>query len=126
MRRTGNRDTEKLQNNDAEECRKESEHDIQNSIRIALSKLGYTVFRANVGKFLLKDGRWFDVGLPEGFSDLMAIKDGKVYFLEVKASKGRASKAQVNFIEQMKIKGCKAGIVYSVEEAIKILEEVEG
>ena len=44
-----------------------TEQDIMNSIRIKLSEMGFTVFRANVGKFKLADGRWFDVGLPKGF-----------------------------------------------------------
>ena len=101
----------------------QSEHDIQNSIRIELSKLGYTVFRINVGKVKLKDNRWFDSGLPPGFSDLIAIKDGRIYFLEVKADKGKVSEAQINFLEQMKKKGCRAGVVRSVEDAIKIIQE---
>lgn len=85
--------------------------------------MGYTVFRANVGKFLLKDGRWFDVGLPNGFSDTFAVKDGRIYFIEVKAADGIESTDQKNFIKQMRLKGCKAGFAYSVEDAIKIIEE---
>ena len=101
-----------------------TEHDIQNSIRLELSRLGFVTFRVNVGKVKLQDGRWFDTGLPKGFSDLIAIMDGKVYFLEVKTSKGRASKEQLNFIEQMKARGCKAGIVRSVDDAIELCKEV--
>jgi hypothetical protein len=100
-----------------------SEHSLQNLIRVELSKLGFTVFRANVGKFKLDDGRWFDVGLPKGFSDLFAIKDGQACFIEVKGKNGKASEEQLNFIEQMKRKGCRAGIAYTVEDAIKIAEE---
>lgn len=99
-----------------------NEQDIQNSIRVALSKIGYVVFRMNVGKVKLADGRWFDTGLPKGFSDLVALKDGKVYFLEVKYGKNKASPEQLNFIEQMKKRGCVAGVVYSVEDAIKLVE----
>lgn len=96
-----------------------SEHNLQNLIRIELSKLGFTVFRANVGKFKLVDGRWFDVGLPKGFSDLFAIKDGKIYFFEIKFGKNKASKEQLNFIEQMKNKGCVAEIVYNLDDVLK-------
>jgi len=99
-----------------------TEHDLQNTIRLELSKMGYVVFRANVGKFKMGDGRWFDTGLPKGFADLFCIKDGKVSFLEVKAGKGKTSKEQLNFIEQMKMRGCAAGVVYSVEEAKKVVE----
>jgi hypothetical protein len=100
-----------------------TEHSLQNLIRIKLSKLGFTVFRANVGKFKLFDGRWFDVGLPKGFSDLFAIKDGKIYFLEIKSGKNKASPEQLNFIKQMKKKGCRAGICYSVNDALEVCNE---
>jgi len=99
-----------------------TEHDLQNLIRIELSKLGFTVFRANVGKFKMADGRWFDVGLPKGFSDLFAIKEGKIHFFEVKGKNGRVSPEQINFIEQMKKKGCIAGVVYKLTDVHKLLE----
>lgn len=97
-----------------------TEHDIQNKIRVELSSRGFTVFRANVGKVKTVTG-WFDSGLPKGFSDLFAIKNGKAYFIEVKKQGGRASEEQLNFIERMKNQGCVAGVVYSVEDAFKLL-----
>ncbi len=100
-----------------------TEHDIQNLIRIELTKKGYRVFRVNVGKFKLLDGRWFDVGLPIGFSDLFVIKDGRISFIEVKAAKGRVSDHQTNFLAQMKKLGCKAGVARSVQDALQIMEE---
>ena len=42
-----------------------TEHDLQNLIRLELSSQKYAVFRANVGKIKLSDGRWFDTGLPK-------------------------------------------------------------
>ena len=103
-----------------------NETDLMNNIRLALSKLGFTVFRANVGKFKLTDGRWFDVGLPRGFSDLFAIKDGRIYFLEVKVKPNKPSPEQINFISQMQKKGCIAGVVYSVEEGIELCSTTQG
>lgn len=100
-----------------------SEHDIQNEIRLHLSSLGYCVFRINSGKIKTADGRWFDVGVPKGFSDLMAVKDGRVYFLEIKNEVGRPSAEQINFIEVMQSRyGCRAGIARSVSDALKIVE----
>ena len=100
-----------------------TEHDIQNDIRIKLSELGYCVFRINVGRFKTEDGRWFDTGLPKGFSDLMAVKDGKVYFLEVKTDKGKASKEQLNFLAVMRDRyGCVTAIVRSVEDAVNAVK----
>lgn len=97
-----------------------NEHSIQNAIRLELSKLGYCVFRANVGRFQTKDGRWFDTGLPRGFSDLFAVKDGRIYFLEVKTETGRPSEEQLRFLAVMRDKyGCAAEIVRSVEDAVR-------
>lgn len=100
-----------------------SEHDVQNEIRLELSALGYCVFRINSGKVKTADGRWFDVGVPKGFSDLVAIKDGKIAFLEIKNEVGRPSPEQIKFIEVMQKRyGCRAGIARSVSEALKIVE----
>ena len=98
-----------------------TETDIMNLIRMNLSESGFTVFRANVGKIKLSDGRWFDTGLPKGFSDLFAVKDGKAYFIEVKKPGGTVSPEQINFIDQMKKHGCIAGIAHSVEEAVELV-----
>ena len=101
-----------------------NEHSIQNSIRLKLSELGYCVFRVNVGKFKTADGRWFDTGLPKGFSDLIAVKDGRISFIEVKTETGKASPEQLNFIEQMRSHyGCNAGIARSVDDAVRIVTE---
>lgn len=99
-----------------------TEHDVQNLIRLKLSELGYAVFRINSGKVRMADGRWFDTGVPKGFSDLIACKDGKIYFLEVKTETGRASTEQLNFLATMRDRyGCVAGIVRSPEEAIRLV-----
>lgn len=100
-----------------------TEHDLQNSIRLRLSELGFAVFRANVGRFQTKDGRWFGTGLPKGFSDLMAVKNGRVYFLEVKTETGKASPEQLNFLAVMRDRyGCVAEIVRSVDDAVRVVE----
>lgn len=100
-----------------------SEHDIQNEIRMHLSSLGYCVFRINSGKVKMADGRWFDVGVPKGFSDLVAVKDGKISFIEVKNEIGRPTAEQINFIKQMQTRyGCRAGIARSVEDALAIVK----
>jgi hypothetical protein len=97
-----------------------NEHSIQNAIRLKLSELGFCVFRANVGRFQTKDGRWFDTGLPRGFSDLFAVKDGRIYFLEVKTETGRPSEEQLRFLAVMRDRyGCVAEIVRSVDDAVR-------
>ena len=99
-----------------------TEHDIQSSIRLALSERGYAVFRANVGKVRMDNGRWFDTGLPKGFSDLFAVRAGKIYFIEVKRPGGHVRPEQVHFLDTMRQRyGCPGGIAYSVEDALKIV-----
>lgn len=100
-----------------------SEHNLQNLIRIKLSELGYTVFRANVGKVKMADGRWFDTGLPPGHSDLVAYKDGRVYFIECKIKPNKPTTEQLNFIKRMQEQGCRAGVAYAIEDALTIIGE---
>ena len=99
-----------------------TEHDIQSSIRLALSQHGFCVFRANVGKVKMEDGRWFDTGLPKGFSDLFAVRNGQVYFIECKDATGRVRPDQKKFLQTMRERyGCPAGIARSVEDALRIV-----
>lgn len=100
------------------------EHEIQNQIRIAVSKY-CVIFRINVGQGYTKDGRYFTTGVPNGFSDLFGVRrsDGKAVFIEVKTQKGKPSEKQRNFIQQMKLAGAIAGVCRSAEEAIKLILE---
>lgn len=123
-----------------------NEHDIQNEIRLKLSELGYYTERINVGagylipkslmdklkrsvpskqlKTALEKIPYFTTGAAKGRSDLSAIKNGRIYFIEVKTELGVASDEQLNFIEQMQSRyGCKAGIARSVEDAVRIVAD---
>lgn len=97
-----------------------TETDIQNQIRIALSKYGI-VIRLNTGNFELKDGRRIVCGV-KGLSDLLFIGNGKVAFIEVKNINGKPSQEQLNFIAAMQKFGHRAGIAHSVEEALEIIK----
>lgn len=99
-----------------------TETDLQNTIRMRLSAEGLTVFRINVGRVRLADGRYFNTGAPEGFSDLVALKDGRACFVEVKIKPNRPSRVQVNFLARMRDIGCLAGVAYSVQDALRICE----
>jgi hypothetical protein len=97
---------------------------IQNQIRVALSKAGHTVFRINVGKVKMQNGRWFETGAPKGFSDLFGFRpDGRIFFIEVKTETGKLRPEQKKFIENMKIRGALAGVARSVEDAMRIVNE---
>lgn len=101
-----------------------AEHIIQNNIRVALSK-DCVIFRGNVGKALTKDGRYFDTGLPKGFSDLFGFRksDGKAVFIEVKTKEGKPTKEQRNFISKMCSYGAIAGVCRSIEDALNLVKE---
>lgn len=97
-----------------------TEHDIQNSIRAALSPYG-VCFRVNVGRVRTDDGRVFGSGLPPGFSDLLFIGQGFVAFIEVKTPNGRVSKAQEDFLRLMRGYGHRAGVARCVRDALEII-----
>ena len=90
---------------------------------VALSEDGHFAYRCNVGRFKMADGRWFDTGLPPGFSDIAGHRagDARAFYLEVKTPTGRASPQQVAFIAAMRARGAIAAVVRSVEDAREIL-----
>lgn len=98
------------------------EHRIQNEIRAALSD-SCVIFRINVGKGYTPDGRYFDTGVPKGFSDLFGIRksDGKAVFIEVKTPIGRPTDQQRKFLKAMQNIGAIAGVCRSVEDAMKLI-----
>ena len=101
------------------------EHKIQNEIQIALSENGRRVFRANVGKVRLEDGRWFDTGLPPGHPDLYGfrISDGKVFYIEVKTATGRPRPDQITFHKMLMKYRIIHGIARSANDAVKIVKK---
>lgn len=98
------------------------EHRVQNEIRAAVAPY-CVIFRINVGKALTKDGRYFDTGVPKGFSDLFGVRksDGRAVFIEVKTNTGRVRPEQKKFIRQMQICGAIAGVCRSAEEAVNLI-----
>lgn len=103
------------------------EMDLLNAIRLALQENGVKTFRVNVGTARTQDGRYFNLGLPKGFSDLLCIRqDGRAVFIECKVKPNKPTKEQCNFILAMIEQGCAAGIAFSVDEAKRIVEWNEG
>lgn len=94
------------------------------NIQLALSEAGHTVFRANVGRFRTQDGRWFDTGLPAGFSDLFGFtQSGRPFFMEIKTATGRVSPEQHQFLDAMRKRGAIAGVVRCVDDALIFLSD---
>lgn len=71
----------------------------------------------------MADGRYFDTGLPKGFSDLFGFRfaDNKICFVEIKTETGKVRPDQVTFLKAMKAKGAVVGIARSVEDAIELV-----
>lgn len=111
-----------------------AEQDIQNGIRIALSKYG-CVFRCNSGEFwqgeqvynkefkqtVLINLRRVQ-GLPKGFSDLIFFSfSGETAFIEVKKPGEKPKPDQVKFLSLMKKYKFKTGVARSIDDALKII-----
>lgn len=83
----------------------------------------------NSGHTVLRNARPCTFGLMPGSADLIGwvVKDGRAIFLslEVKGAKGRPSKEQTTWLNNVRRMGGIAGIVRSVEEANQIIDEHE-
>ena len=108
---------------------------IQNLILMKLSEAGCLVFRnetagAWVGKVLHKDAGQVTLtnasmvkfGLMAGSADIIGISPtGKFLAVEIKTSKGRATKEQLRFIEAVNKAGGIAGVARSVDDALLLI-----
>jgi predicted Holliday junction resolvase-like endonuclease len=101
-----------------------NEATIMNHIRIAISPFG-TYFRINTGKGKTYDGRHFDTGTPQGYSDLTGFtRVGNLAVftaIEIKTGKGRTTLEQERFLEHIKKNGGIAFVARSTEEVIEKL-----
>lgn len=118
---------------------------IQKKIMLALSRIGTTIFRNNVGTawvgeskraldgsgVFLKNPRPLHAGLCKGSSDLIGWTtieiDGKKVAvftaIENKTKSGRVSPEQANFIENVKRSGGIAGVARTDNEAVDIIKK---
>ncbi|MGL6009003.1 MAG: VRR-NUC domain-containing protein, partial [Culicoidibacterales bacterium] len=81
------------------------EQKIQNEILIVLSRAGWLPLRLNSGTFKSFDGLRIIKGCPKGTPDLIAFKNGKSIFIEVKTKHGRVSAEQSHMHKILKEKG---------------------
>lgn len=100
------------------------EHRIQNAIIATLNWRRCAVIRLNAGAIPTKNGGLFR-GVKPGTPDLIGyrLKDKQVFFIEVKAPKGRISQAQQLYHLDLMHKHVIHGIARSVEDAVKIVNE---
>ena len=93
-------------------------------VELFLSEKGYIPLRLNVGLFYTKNGYPIRTGLPKGTSDMLAISpSGQAVFIETKVHPRKPTKEQLNFIRVMKKQGCKAGVVYNIDELKELLNK---
>lgn len=105
-------------------------------IMLDLTAAGCLVFRnecagAYVGKVIHKDSRIVTLanaqlmtfGLAVGSADIIGIHKptGRFLAFEVKTAKGKPTKEQLNFIEQVRSANGIAGIVRSTQDALDLL-----
>jgi len=111
-----------------------TEQQIQQHIRLALSRGPVRLWRNNTGTLLDRQGRPVQFGLCKGSSDLIGLRTITVgpehldqrlavfAAVEVKTATGRATSEQLAFIEQVQAMGGWAGIARSEEDARGILQ----
>lgn len=71
-------------------------------------------FRMNTGAIKLEK-RFFRFGVP-GMSDVLAFRDGQVFWLEMKAPAGKQSALQWSFQLQVQNEGHRYHIIRSLED----------
>ena len=111
-----------------------SEQQIQQRIRLALSKGTTRLWRNNTGCLRDERGQLVRFGLCPGSSDLIGYRTVTITpdmvgqqvavfaAVEVKAPRGRPTQEQTAFLEHITAAGGIAGIARSVEEAAGLLE----
>ena len=97
------------------------EHNIQNAIRLWCGQNNILCFRCNVGKVKTADGKWFDTGLPEGFSDLIILANDTIYFCECKTLIGKQRQAQIDFQTIVTNQGYKYFVARSLDDVKEAL-----
>lgn len=93
------------------------EHNIQNEIRLWCGQHNILCFRCNVGRVRTPDGKYFDTGLPSGFSDLIILPgNGIIYFCECKTAIGKQREDQKQFESIVTSHGYKYFIARNVKD----------
>lgn len=100
------------------------EHRIQNDIIRALRFNKCWVDRANSGMIKTEKGNYFK-GMQPGTPDLIGyrFKDRQIFFIEVKAPKGRIRPDQLAYHQDLMHRHVIHGIARSIDDALKIIDE---
>lgn len=88
------------------------ERDILKAVKDLLKIEGFFVIRNHQS-----------LGSHPGLSDLTALKKGKVFFIEIKTSRGIQSNDQINFEKNIVSHGGEYLLIRNVDELFNILKE---
>ena len=111
-----------------------SEHQEQSRFFAVIRRLAEKDSRLD-GAFAIPNGfldskskriKAFKEGMLSGVSDVFIPLPSKGFhglFLEFKRQDGRATKAQVDFLNLMRSRGYKAEVVYGLRQALQVLKE---
>ena len=67
-------------------------------------------------------GRFKALGVKAGVPDLIAIHNGRVFGLELKAPGGRVSPAQRDMLALLSAGGCETAVAFGLDDALATLE----
>jgi len=79
--------------------------------------------KARTSAGLARMAKFRKMGLRHGVADLVIIKKGRVFFLELKAPKGKQSENQILFEKEAVWNNAFYSVAYSFEEALSILKD---
>lgn len=68
----------------------------------------------------IKGAKNASIGVVAGVSDMVYLRDGKVFFVEIKTERGRQSPSQKTFEEKCKKNSNDYIIIHSLEEAKEV------
>lgn len=106
--------------------RRQHEKKIEREIRKYLQLLGYLVIKTDAGIVArYSKGQIKRTDIIAGFPDLIVLKPGIVFFLEVKSVTGRLSKQQKLCHEYLKGLGFDVYVVRDIESVVKICQRYQ-
>jgi hypothetical protein len=62
------------------------------------------------------------LGVRAGVSDLILLRDGRAFALELKTARGRPTAAQMQFLSEFRAAGGEASIAIGLDQALRTLE----
>ena len=92
---------------------------LKNEIRIYCGEHNWLCFHINVATIKLPNGSYLKTGVPKGWPDLTILTDtGVSIYCETKIHPRKPTEDQIKMIKNLKARGFRAFVAYSLEEFI--------